>query len=41
VDTVKKHLKKELLRAKKNPGKANRQKRKETNAAGSPGDEGG
>ncbi|MBQ2688811.1 MAG: hypothetical protein IJG05_01915 [Solobacterium sp.] len=33
MDSVKKHLKKELLRAKKNPGKANRQKRKEANAA--------
>jgi hypothetical protein len=33
MDSVKKHLKKELLQAKKNPGKANRQKRKEANAA--------
>ncbi len=33
MTSVKKHLKKELLRAKKNPGKANRQKRKEANAA--------
>ncbi|MBR2991331.1 MAG: hypothetical protein IKF51_07730 [Solobacterium sp.] len=33
MDNAKKHLKKELLRAKKNPGKKNRQARKEANAA--------
>ena len=32
MDTAKKYLKKEMIRAKKNPGKANRQKRKEANA---------
>ena len=33
MDTIKKHLKKELIRAKKNPGRKNKQKRKEANAA--------
>ena len=33
MDSVKKHLKKEVLRAKKNPGKKNRQARKEANDA--------
>ena len=31
MDSVKKHLKKELLRTKKNPGRKNRQARKEAN----------